>query len=240
MAERSHNGRTRSEHLAWDAIILPIDHAFWQTHFPPNGWKCRCVVTQTDEKVSHLNSAGKDTDPDNPPPFKKGSEPFSNNPAVSGKVFNESRYFRKAGEGDFKNVQNAIFTAHYQDVRLNATVKAKEGIIKTNLKSSIQVSNNSKENVVNHYNEKMPDFLKIDLLFDIENIMQHLTLEDRFKAVKNKKKKHEKRGVVAWHYYTFEYLKTEMYLGVKIYKDRNTKDNLYFILDHEPVIQEDQ
>ena len=32
------------EHRAWEGLILPIDHPFWQTHFPPNGFRCRCAV----------------------------------------------------------------------------------------------------------------------------------------------------------------------------------------------------
>lgn len=34
----------RVQHLAWDGLILPPDHPFWQTHAPPNGWGCSCYV----------------------------------------------------------------------------------------------------------------------------------------------------------------------------------------------------
>jgi len=34
----------RLHHLAWDGLILPADHPFWLTHFPPNGWGCSCRV----------------------------------------------------------------------------------------------------------------------------------------------------------------------------------------------------
>ncbi|MBP0483951.1 phage minor head protein [Sagittula salina] len=34
----------REQHLAWDGLILPSDHPFWFTHFPPNGWGCGCYV----------------------------------------------------------------------------------------------------------------------------------------------------------------------------------------------------
>lgn len=36
----------RPEHLQWVGIILPIDDPFWRTHFPPNGWLCKCSVRQ--------------------------------------------------------------------------------------------------------------------------------------------------------------------------------------------------
>ena len=34
--------RVRLTHRAWDNLCLPVDDPFWDTHFPPNGWNCRC------------------------------------------------------------------------------------------------------------------------------------------------------------------------------------------------------
>ncbi len=34
----------RLQHLSWDGLILPVDHEFWATHYPPNGWGCSCRV----------------------------------------------------------------------------------------------------------------------------------------------------------------------------------------------------
>lgn len=34
----------RPEHLAWDGLILPVNHPFWRTHYPINGWGCGCFV----------------------------------------------------------------------------------------------------------------------------------------------------------------------------------------------------
>ena len=43
------DARTRPEHLAWHGTVLPWDHPFWHTHYPPNGWRCRCAVQQLGE-----------------------------------------------------------------------------------------------------------------------------------------------------------------------------------------------
>ena len=42
--------RTRSRHRDWHGTILPVDHPFWATHYPPNGWRCRCMVQQLAEE----------------------------------------------------------------------------------------------------------------------------------------------------------------------------------------------
>ena len=36
--------RIRPEHKAWDGKILPVNSPWWNTHYPPNGWGCRCNV----------------------------------------------------------------------------------------------------------------------------------------------------------------------------------------------------
>lgn len=44
------DARTRPDHMAWHGTVLPVDHPWWETHAPPNGWYCRCVVQQLDEE----------------------------------------------------------------------------------------------------------------------------------------------------------------------------------------------
>lgn len=39
----------RDEHRRWHRLILPLDHPWWRTHYPPNGWGCRCTVVSLSE-----------------------------------------------------------------------------------------------------------------------------------------------------------------------------------------------
>jgi SPP1 gp7 family putative phage head morphogenesis protein len=41
--------RVRPQHSKWDYVLLPIEHKFWDTHYPPNGWGCRCKVMSVSE-----------------------------------------------------------------------------------------------------------------------------------------------------------------------------------------------
>ena len=42
--------KVRASHRLWDNLVLPRDHSFWDTHYPPNGWRCRCLAFAIDEK----------------------------------------------------------------------------------------------------------------------------------------------------------------------------------------------
>ncbi len=41
----------REEHESWDGLILPATDPWWDTYYPPNGWRCSCgveVVTEAE------------------------------------------------------------------------------------------------------------------------------------------------------------------------------------------------
>ena len=40
--------RHRADHVQWAGTCLSADHKWWDTHFPPNGWGCKCFVRQID------------------------------------------------------------------------------------------------------------------------------------------------------------------------------------------------
>ena len=44
------DAKTRPDHLRWHGTVLPHDHPFWRTHYPPCGWYCRCTVIQLSEE----------------------------------------------------------------------------------------------------------------------------------------------------------------------------------------------
>ncbi len=55
-ASREH----REEHVRWAGIILPVDHSWWQTHFPPNGWGCKCWLRQISQhEYERLKATGQ-------------------------------------------------------------------------------------------------------------------------------------------------------------------------------------
>ncbi|MGL5447450.1 MAG: phage minor head protein [Rhabdaerophilum sp.] len=57
--------RKRPLHLSWVGITLPVEDAWWRSHYPPNGWNCKCSVRQVgDREAGRLHKQhGKDKAP---------------------------------------------------------------------------------------------------------------------------------------------------------------------------------
>lgn len=43
------DARTRPDHRRWHGTVLRVDDEWWRSHYPPNGWRCRCAVQQLSE-----------------------------------------------------------------------------------------------------------------------------------------------------------------------------------------------
>ena len=56
------DARTRPDHALWHGTVLPVDHPWWETHYPPNGWHCRCLVVQLSD--DDLRRYGYSVSPD--------------------------------------------------------------------------------------------------------------------------------------------------------------------------------
>jgi len=55
----------RPLHVSWDGITLPSDHPWWQTHYPPSAWGCKCrVVGVSPATAERLGARVLDEPPD--------------------------------------------------------------------------------------------------------------------------------------------------------------------------------
>ena len=53
------DGRVRGTHAELDGVALPADDPFWDTHYPPNDYGCRCIAYSADEQgIADLVKAG--------------------------------------------------------------------------------------------------------------------------------------------------------------------------------------
>lgn len=57
---------TRPSHLALNGKVYPADHSFWDSYFPPNGFRCRCTVQSLSER--QLKKEGYEVESEMPGP----------------------------------------------------------------------------------------------------------------------------------------------------------------------------
>ncbi len=63
----------RPQHLAWDGLVLPAGDPWWKTHYPPNGWGCKCrAFAATKEEHDAALNEGKGKAPPSPIDPKTG------------------------------------------------------------------------------------------------------------------------------------------------------------------------
>ncbi len=92
--ETAGDERVRESHAQLDGRVYPVNAAFWDTHMPPNGWRCRCIVIQTDQPTT----ASEEIDFEVP----KG---FRNNPGKTGKLFEDSHPYYNWDKPDLTAIQ---------------------------------------------------------------------------------------------------------------------------------------
>lgn len=55
----------RPHHLAWDGTVLPANHKWFDTHWCPNGWGCRCrIVGRSAGQLRRMGKSVSETPPD--------------------------------------------------------------------------------------------------------------------------------------------------------------------------------
>ena len=90
------DSRVRPEHAALNGVVKPIDDPFWKTYYPPNGWRCRCTVMNTAEKVSEGTFEDKTVKPE-----------FYGNTALDEEILTSKGTFFKLLNKDHKAKTNA-------------------------------------------------------------------------------------------------------------------------------------
>lgn len=75
--------RTRPAHAVLDGKVYPADHEFWNAHYPPNGFQCRCTVRSLSPRQVEAERLTVERDMPGPQVWtddKTGMEHFVNMP----------------------------------------------------------------------------------------------------------------------------------------------------------------
>ena len=90
------DAKVREDHDKLNGIIKPVNDPFWDTHYPPNGFRCRCYVKPTTEAADRRKAV---TNPD------KG---FGSNVGKSNEIFSDEHPYFTIPKSAKKNVDKSL------------------------------------------------------------------------------------------------------------------------------------
>ncbi|MCB2379813.1 hypothetical protein LGH70_19610 [Hymenobacter sp. BT635] len=127
------DSRVRPEHKAWDSITLPKSDPWWLTHYPPNGWLCRCTVIGGAPGARHTPQSIL-------PALPEPDGIFRGNVGKTGIIFPlEHPYYAELTAGEQQLVQKAAGQRHISDLVTHS--KSLAGVRRDGVSSALQAIN---------------------------------------------------------------------------------------------------
>jgi SPP1 gp7 family putative phage head morphogenesis protein len=118
--------KVRASHQALDMITLPASDTFWNTYYPPNGWRCRCDAVEVlkdkyDVSDSELAiKAGEKATTQLDKNGKNRLEIFRFNPGKQKVIFPPKHPYRKlqGADGVVKTYDKKLLSNQRKEIRL--------------------------------------------------------------------------------------------------------------------------
>ena len=200
--------RVREDHQYLHGIIKPINDSFWETHYPPNGFRCRCSVQPTTD----LATEGT--------PKIKIEESFTHNVGKTNELFMEKKhpYFTipKSDKKEVDKKVNGLLAIH----SAKEVVKfAREHIVGRTFKTvdniSLQVSVTNVKTIT-----QKPHIDRVgrnNLLYNLKDTLKNATFVKKVAEEKGRSQ------YVEWYYYLIEQNDVKYYLNVVKTSDGRVK-----------------
>jgi hypothetical protein len=212
------DARVRAAHQALDGITRKVDDGFWNSHYPPNGWKCRCSVSQL-AYGSETSLEGKEL-----PEIPKA---FRTNLAKKGFALPETGgYFDEADKGV---IDRSVAKLQRQKVMQYAknNLVGKVSIKKSGIPNEIGFSNNSIDKFLSQKHKFK--FEKNQAIYKIVDLIKNgkLWSGSPLPELKNRP------NVKQYHYISTKVKDVDSYIVIK--EMNNGKTWFHCIIDHKPI-----
>lgn len=219
------DGTTRQSHRALHNMVFPVNHTFWDTHYPPNGWNCRCTVQPTEEAPT----LEADRVAQRALPIQ---EPFNFNPGKEGKITTDSHLYFKLPQPKYQKALNIARHAlqHHHKREVFTRLKNKKFKTITHAESGFTVEALSRGKMKSILNQPHDyKYEKDTILYQLPRIFASSSY---LGGVRNRMVKNQ-GNVLAYHYFSFKSKhdpKKQFFFNVRQYKDG--KHRLHSITDH--------
>jgi SPP1 gp7 family putative phage head morphogenesis protein len=200
--------KVRLDHEKLHGVIKAVNDPFWDTHYPPNGWRCRCYVKPTTETES------------GDVPAIKVEESFNHNVGKTNELFMEKKHpYFVIPKSDKKEVDtkiNGLLANHSaKEILKFAKARIVGNKYKTSDNLEFTISNSDMKTVVN---KAHADRIGRNNLF--------YNLKETLKNAKQISTKAEGKGrekYVKWFYYEVTDSDQKYYLNVVLMQDGRYK-----------------
>lgn len=159
------DSRTRLAHGALDGLVFKFDDPFWNSHYPPNGWHCRCKVRAINQtyidknNISVQNTQGKLAD--NEVPVSKDNKKKVNvttyTTADGTAVTPDPGWSYNPGKSGFANIQRKYDPSIRNAYKAELIAKTEKEAIETGLNLNINADYNNDINLANIVNQAVSD-----------------------------------------------------------------------------------
>lgn len=178
--------RVRADHDALRGICLPKDDPFWESYFPPLGWRCRCTVVQvlaSEKQLSDSQKAqqlGEKATTQIGKTGKNKLEMFRFNPALEKTLFPKNNNYSKVvgAERVIKEINSRTETWE--------TVKTDKGIVRV---SSFHGKTEKRDNIeiasyfANKYEHEIDLLRKLESEKSADVLNKTLGIEHEYKKI---------------------------------------------------------
>ena len=198
----AHDERVREEHAKLHGVIVPINDEFWDKHYPPNGWRCRCSVQSSDAPP---------TDPDKIPKVPVHKH-FQHNVGKTGQIFDEKQhpYVKYISKDKLRELSKeadnrlAIYTSN--KVREWAKTNLVGKKIKAKDKPEFVLTNKDIKTITNKPHKYR--WFRNNMLYEIEKYYKESKPTHTAREIKGRKK------YKYWYYYEVEIEDKKFYINI--------------------------
>lgn len=166
------DSKVRADHRKLDGLVFPVDHPFWDKHYPPSDYGCRCDVEETNEDTYTGQVPNVPVNP-----------ALSGNPGKSGVVFTDKHSYLKLDglrQEAFDSKSNLLtkFAPTLLQKKIRDEVKA---FAKQELRGShlLQIGDRSVSAFISRESinefvqyDEVDNPLRLELIYDFKNLIK--------------------------------------------------------------------
>lgn len=219
------DSNVRDEHAMLQGTIKAVDDPFWNYHFPPNGWGCRCGTSWVTDDTPDVEPKGM---PEIPAPFR-------NNVGKTGQIFNPAHpYFADVDSDTAKQLTNiaekeaGVKEPVNKELRKQVLEKAKTLLVE----GALQVSKKELNKPITFTTKGIKEAInQPHKAYDAKNesLLNIIDIIKSSKYIGFKKDAKNRAEIVGFHYY--ETIISEVESLIVIMETKEGKFNFYSITE---------